>query len=260
MLSGTQIKRLEQAYEFSMAHPGPGMKNMYPEAGTTFYADFANLENWPYYQKVLRGQPFAESCRTLWDIEDDGEVFFMNEQVWLKEGGPARRTPWHQDASYTPYEGQQLAIFWVNFDPVPKEYSLEFVRGSHLGTLYNGSSYNAADDTEPAFAGSDLPRLPPIESERDRWDIVSFELEPGDVVAFHNRILHGGGGTPPCGRRRTLSLRFFGSDVVRVGARSEEGAGESGQLGEKFLTGYGALVRSLEPGQALSKRPEFFRL
>ena len=136
-------------------------------------------------------------------------------EAFLKEGGEARRTPWHQDASYTPYGGERLAIMWINFDPVAKEDSLEFVRGSHRGPLYNGPGFDPSDDTRPAFAASAMPRIPDIEQERLKWDIVSFAVEPGDVIVFHNRILHGGGATRPGLRRRTLSLRFFCDDVVR---------------------------------------------
>lgn len=43
------------------------------------------------------------------------------------------------------------------------------------------------------------------------WDVVSFDVEPGDVAFFHPGCLHSG---PPTDDqvplRRTLVLRFFG--------------------------------------------------
>jgi ectoine hydroxylase-related dioxygenase (phytanoyl-CoA dioxygenase family) len=59
-----------------------------------------------------------------------------------------------------------------------------------------------------------LPVLPDIEADRDGWEIVSFAVEPGDVVIFHPKVLHGGAPTHPGTRRRTLTLRFFGEDAV----------------------------------------------
>ena len=59
-----------------------------------------------------------------------------------------------------------------------------------------------------------LPVLPDIEADRDRWEIVSFAVEPGDVVIFHPKVLHGGAPTHPGTRGRTLTLRFFGEDAV----------------------------------------------
>jgi ectoine hydroxylase-related dioxygenase (phytanoyl-CoA dioxygenase family) len=59
-----------------------------------------------------------------------------------------------------------------------------------------------------------MPRLPDVEARRADFDIVSFAVEPGDVVVFHPAILHGGAATRPGTRRRTLSLRFFGEDAT----------------------------------------------
>ena len=43
--------------------------------------------------------------------------------------------------------------------------------------------------------------------------MVSFATEPGDVIAFHTSVLHGGGGTnTTTPERRTLTVRFFGED------------------------------------------------
>ena len=58
-----------------------------------------------------------------------------------------------------------------------------------------------------------LPRLPDIEAHRDDYEIVSFAVEPGDVVAFHPAMLHGGAATRPGKQRHTLSLRYFGEDA-----------------------------------------------
>jgi ectoine hydroxylase-related dioxygenase (phytanoyl-CoA dioxygenase family) len=138
----------------------------------------------------------------------------MYEQVFLKEGGESRRTPWHQDSSYLSVGGDDLAVAWITFDAQAKEDSLEFVRGSHKGLLYDGSRFDLEDDTLPIYPGNQLPRLPDIEGRRQDYDIVSFAVEPGDVVMFHPKTLHGGAPTHEGSRRRTLTLRFFGRSAV----------------------------------------------
>jgi ectoine hydroxylase-related dioxygenase (phytanoyl-CoA dioxygenase family) len=105
-------------------------------------------------------------------------------------------------------------VAWITFDACPKEDSLEFVRGSHRGRLYNGSRFDLDDDTAPTHPTSPLPRLPDIEGSRGDWDIVAWPVEPGDLVVFHPKVLHGGAPTHPGARRRTLTLRFFGADAV----------------------------------------------
>ena len=105
-------------------------------------------------------------------------------------------------------------MVWISFDHVDRADSLEFVRGSHRSTLYNTSAFDASDETAPIYEG--LPRLPDIEADRSRFDIISWEVNPGDVLVFHPAMLHGGAPTHAGARRRTLTLRFFGRDAVYV--------------------------------------------
>ena len=141
-------------------------------------------------------------------------MWFYFEQVFLKEGGECRRTPWHQDAPYLPVDGEQFGIAWFSLDPVAQADALEFIPGSHHGTLYNGTSFDAKDDTMPLFDEKDLPRLPDIEADRSAWKILSWATDPGDVVLFHPAALHGGAPTHMHTRRRTISLRFLGDDTI----------------------------------------------
>ena len=160
---------------------------------------------------MLEASPLPAMIAELWDAPD---AWFFYEQVFLKEGGLTRRTPWHQDSSYLAIAGRHLAVCWISFDALEAADSLECVRGSHLGRLYNGSRFELGDDTAPINPGSSPPRLPDIEADRPAWDIVSDAVEPGDVVVFHPAMLHGGAATRLGQRRRTLTLRFFGTDAV----------------------------------------------
>lgn len=200
----------QAAFEWSLAHPSPAA-NRYGGGEGTFYQDLANPKAPAAYRDLLEKSNAADIAAALWGSDD---VWFMYEQVFLKEGGESRRTPWHQDSSYLPIDGSQIAVMWISFDSVAKNDSLEFVRGSHRGTMYDGSRFDPNDDTAPIYGDGSLPRLPNIEAERGRWDIVSWSVEPGDVLVFHPGVLHGGAATHRGTRRRTLSLRFFGVDAV----------------------------------------------
>ena len=80
------------------------------------------------------------------------------------------------------------------------------------------------------------------------------EVAPGDLIFFHLGVLHGGAGTAPGMRRRTVSLRFLGPDVVYDGRpRDEKGAQEGNDValsgmyaglkhGDPFRTGVLAKV------------------
>ena len=210
-LDEAALARCRAAFEWSLANPGPGASPLLPGTEGRSYQDLGNAEarTSPAYGAVLQETPLGDLVAGLWGVED---VWFMYEQVFVKDGGDIARTPWHQDSSYLSVEGDHLAVVWITFDPVGRGESLEFVRGSHRGTLYNTSRFDPSDATLPIREG--LPRLPDIEADRAAWDVVSWDVEPGDVLVFHPKMLHGGAPTRAGGRRRTLSLRFFGPDAV----------------------------------------------
>lgn len=210
-LGPAALAQAEAAYAWSLANPGPGATRFKQATDATFLNDLYNPRCQEGYRPMLEASPLPAMIADIWGADD---VWFFYEQVFLKEGGETRRTPWHQDSSYLAIAGAHLAVAWISFDPVPRADALEFVRGSHKGRLYNGSRFELGDDTAPINPTSSLPRLPDIEADRGAWDIVGFETRPGDVVLFHPAMLHGGAPTHPGGRRRTLTLRFFGDDAT----------------------------------------------
>ncbi|MFC3069577.1 phytanoyl-CoA dioxygenase family protein [Phenylobacterium soli] len=210
-LNAAQLAETLAAYEWSLANPGPGASRDRHTPEVTFYNDLFNPNALTGYREMLQRSPIPSYVAELWRTPD---VWFFYEQVFLKEGGEVRRTPWHQDSSYLAIDGQDLAVVWISFDRLSQADSLEFVKGSHHGILYNGSAFKPGDDTAPLHRGSSLPRLPDIEGDRSGWDIVSWPVEPGDIIVFHPKVLHGGGATHGGMRRRTLTLRFFGDRSV----------------------------------------------
>jgi hypothetical protein len=215
-LDAGALAQLRAAYDWSLANPGPGASRIRQKTGAEkteglFYQDLYNPGCAAAYGPRLAAAGVADIAAAIWGSPD---VWFMYEQVFLKEGGETRRTPWHQDSSYLAVAGEDLLVMWISFDSVAASDALEFVRGSHRGVLYNGSSFDVDDDTAPLHATDAVPRLPDIEARRvanpAAFDIISWPSEPGDVILFHPATLHGGAATHPGGRRRTLTLRFFG--------------------------------------------------
>jgi len=218
-LTPDAVRKAESAVEWSLAHPSPTAVRFYPGETATFFEDRGNN-----HAGLVREIGLDTSMSALWGTD---RLWYMGEQLFLKEGGASRRTPWHQDTSYLRMMGAQLVACWISLDPLPKAHCLEFVRGSHKGVLYNGSAFAAHDDTAPLYKHSNLPRLPDIQAAREGFDIASWDVDPGDVIVFHLGVLHGGAGTAPGLRRRTISMRFLGSDVVFDGRpRDERGTQE----------------------------------
>lgn len=169
------------------------------------------------YEPLLRTAPFVDVLAALWDSD---HIWFLSEKIFVKEDGTVGRSPWHQDASYSPFAGEHLANCWISFESLPQANSLEIVRGSHHGIRYDGSSYNDPNDpTKPMWNIPELPRLPDIEAERQvdpsAWDVVAWASEPGDVIICHSGVLHGGAPVDEhCPVRHTLVPRFVGDDAT----------------------------------------------
>jgi hypothetical protein len=97
------LRMAEEAYNWSLAHPGSGASNFsQPDSSATFYQDLANPNAIGAYRRMLDESPAADLAAALWDTRN---VWFMYEQVFLKEGGQSRPTLWHQDSSYLPIGG-----------------------------------------------------------------------------------------------------------------------------------------------------------
>ncbi len=245
LLNSEQMDAALRAWEWSLANPtklnAPRLKR---DGTPLFFADSFNRRVMEGYRDMLVASPIPEACARLWGTDP---VWFIYEQVFLKEGGDVGRTPWHQDGSYIPMDGEDNATAWITFEPLAKADSLEFVRGSHLGRMYNTSKFDPRDPTIPHDESLPYPHLPNIEAEREKFDIISWAVEPGDVVFFHFRTLHGGAPTRPGRRRRTLTLRFFG-ERTHYDPKTA-----------KALPNFPDMATKLKPGDAM-RAPGFLQL
>jgi len=141
-------------------------------------------------------------------------VWYYSDEFFIKNSGGAKRTPWHQDTPYFPVAGTQLASVWISLDRLRADECLEFVRGSHAATMYDGFDPRNPGDPSASYYEQGLPKLPDIEANRSGFPIVSWAIEPGDIIISSPSIIHGGGPTRVDGRRRALAIRMFGDDVV----------------------------------------------
>jgi ectoine hydroxylase-related dioxygenase (phytanoyl-CoA dioxygenase family) len=212
LLDQEQVAACFNAWRWSTEHPGPLASGLLPGTRNAFQ-DLCNPYSMPVYQSIIHSSPLPDVARQLWG---GSAVWYMYEQVFRKQGS-AGRTPWHQDTSYLAVDGEHLIAFWISFESLPQGYGLEFVRGSHRGTLFNTTRFDPADPTLPVFPSATIPKLPNIEADRSHFDIVSWPTDPGDVIAFHTSTLHGGGAVDDTVQeRRTLTLRFFGENTLSV--------------------------------------------
>ena len=213
LLDGAELARLEEAVERNITEPSERAIEGGGENGSgRFFEDFRNWTRIAGYEAVIRGSRLGEVAARLMG---SGGVRLHHDHLLVKEPGTTIRTPWHQDQPFYNIDGFQTASFWIPLDPVPRESTLEFVAGSHASrTWYMPRSF--FDDRALVFEEGTFGEVPDVESDRDAYTILGWELEPGDAVAFDMLTLHAAGGSR--NRRRAFSVRLVGDDV-RLAAR-----------------------------------------
>jgi len=203
---------IELGLQRVMRNAGQQKHRFFEGGAGEFVETVRNTEVTPELERLVYDSPIADIIGAL--IESD-DIWLYSDEFFVKDGGDCERTPWHQDTPYWPLDGDQIASMWISLDPLPRTECLEYVAGSHRGPIYDGfaPSRVSEDPTLPHY-GEGFPRLPDIESDRASYDIVAWDIEPGDVIVAHPSVLHGGGPTGPTGRRRALTVRCYGNDVV----------------------------------------------
>ena len=205
-----QVELVRAGVTRNLADPGPlaAVASDESDAGR-FIEDFCNWQRIPEYEEFIRTSPAADIARQLMQSE---HVRLYHDHLLVKEPKTQQRTPWHQDQPYYNVEGRINVSMWMPLDPVPRESTLEFVAGSHLGPWLMPRTFR--DEQAKWFPEGTLGELPKIEDDRDAYPILGWALEPGDAVWFHMLTLHGSAGTTSM--RRAFSLRFLGDDMVHA--------------------------------------------
>lgn len=207
------IDRLHEAIERDIASPGPNFHGYLSEAGKGRF--HGNYDLW------RTDGDFADFCRhsslphLAADLLQSDRVNLLYDQLFVKEPGTDSPTPWHNDQPYWPVTGWPVMSFWIALDPVTKESgAVEYVRGSHKWDRWfqpetfakGGFQYEQNPDYEPMID---------VEGNRGAHDIVSWNMEPGDALAFHALVLHGSGGNSRRDRRRRgYAVRYTGEGVI----------------------------------------------
>ena len=81
------------------------------------------------------------------------------------------------------------------------------------GGVLCGHDYNLKGVNKAVFDSSWEP-MPDIDSDREKYNVVSWEMATGDCVAFNGRIIHGGSGQLTSGRElQVFNTQWLGNDV-----------------------------------------------
>jgi ectoine hydroxylase-related dioxygenase (phytanoyl-CoA dioxygenase family) len=211
VLDEQQLADLADAVEENLASPGPWANDYTPTDSTgRFFGDYVNWERIEGYRNLALSGPLPSLAAELL-----GETpRFFHEHTLVKERDTNEATPWHHDEPYYCVDGAANVSLWVTLDRVPKAAGVEFIVGSHRwGRRFVPRKF--IDHVSYVDGADDFEVVPDVEATRAEHTIVSFDMEPGDVLAFHYRTVHSAPGTAgrTTERRRAVSFRYLGSDA-----------------------------------------------
>lgn len=230
------IDVLEQGVADNEQNPGQWFRDYTPgQTEGRFWADYCNWQRIEAFDQFIRESPAAGIVKNIMNAQS---ARMFHEHVLVKGTGSAKVTPWHHDAPYYPVEAKQTLSLWIPLDPISRESSIEFVAGSHLwGKHFKAQGFNGE---YYEHEGAKEEMLPDIDAHREDYNILGWELEPGDAIAFDFRTIHGApGNSSKQHARRAVSFRWLGDDAVYV------------DRGGKTSPQYPHLIDKLQTGDAL---------
>jgi ectoine hydroxylase-related dioxygenase (phytanoyl-CoA dioxygenase family) len=230
------VETLRRGIERNLTEPGPHQRIYTPQGGSgRFVGDYCNWARIPEYRDFVFESPAAETARQLMGSRT---ARFFHEHILVKEPETREPTPWHHDQPYYCVDGAQNVSLWIPLDRVPRDVCVEFVAGSHRWgrwfrpRKFTGIAYDHKADR--------LEDMPDISAHRADYRLLSWDVEPGDAIAFHFLTVHGAPGNLSSNRRRAFAARWLGDDAIY--------AVRHGETSPPFP----GLDQRLKPGDALA--------
>ena len=204
------LELLAEGVEHNRTHPSPWAHWYTDEHDPVgFWSDYVTWPEVEAYRRVAFESGLADRAGQLMGSTT---VRFFHEHVLVKEPGATERTPWHHDQPYYCVDGDQNVSMWIALDPVPAAAGMRFIAGSHRWDRWFVPR-RFVDHTPYDEPPERFELVPDLDAELDRHLVVAFDVEPGDVLAFHYRTLHDAAANQLTSRRRAVSLRWLGDDA-----------------------------------------------
>jgi ectoine hydroxylase-related dioxygenase (phytanoyl-CoA dioxygenase family) len=206
------VELIAQGIEQALGDPGPYARvQSAPDDPGLFHTDYYMWRRIPELERFARlGPGGAIAARLLRSTQ----VNYFFDGLFVKEPGTVKPSLWHQDQVYYNVDGAKVMVMWIPVDPVARDSCLELVRGSHRwGRAFLPKMIR--DDRPLVGAEGRFEPLPDIDGKRGDYDILSWDMAPGDCIAFSAMTLHGSpGNRSSTRRRRAISTTWLGDDAV----------------------------------------------
>lgn len=177
------------------------------------FSDRNLWQRMPWMRDFCAQSALPEVAAKLMD-SSSARLFF--DHTFIRDAGTDHRTPWHQDRPYWPFQGHQIVSVWVALTACgPNSSGLRFIKGSHAwGKVFRPIAFG--DDSASAKfldQNDDLEVMPDFDQAEGDWEILEWEMQPGDAIVFGAEAIHGSAGNAEATRRAAISVRYVGDDA-----------------------------------------------
>ena len=203
------VELLQEIAEENILNPSP-MAIDASQGGTgRFFGDTFVWAHHPHLKEFVWRSPAADMAK---EILQSNKIYVIFDQFLIKDPGTSTPTLWHHDQTYWPVAGSQVATMWIALDPVTNATgAVEYIKGSHKW----GKRFKAVSFKDKNMYKEDLPEVPDIAANRDKYEFIQYEMEAGDCTLHHGLTLHGApGNSSQTQKRRAYIIRWAGDDVT----------------------------------------------
>ncbi|WP_317930432.1 phytanoyl-CoA dioxygenase family protein [Halioxenophilus sp. WMMB6] len=224
VLTSTEQTLLEQGLEESYRSPGKRSSRATDPTGQgeTFMESFPS-QHCPPLQELLAIGRIPEIAARMMRAPSAQLIL---DQIFYKQRGHIIATPWHQDTPYMKVRGDDMIRVWITADYSPKALTLKIIRGSHrwnvlysprLGEKDSNALKKSGDGRILSFnqATDDKPVVPDIDRYPDSFDILTWDVAPGDALVFNGNMLHSAGGMDDYPHSRRAYTTMWGGPQLR---------------------------------------------
>ena len=189
------IELLNKGLDVNIKTPTRRSRIWYKDtSGRSMFYDHTAWQGIDEYKKFIFNSPAAQICGRL---TGSTAINFFFDSVFVRSTGTQFETPWHQDEPYWSVEGYDACSIWMPLVPVKRKSSLSLVPGSHrLKTVFK--QYNFGDLNpvrkknvdQVDFSDIAEQEFPDINADPEHFGVVSWDMQPGDCIAFNGRTMH----------------------------------------------------------------------
>ena len=186
------IEKLKKGIEKDIKNPSPRFKSHTTKSNVPAYLeDYWTWDLVPEFKEFVYKSPYAKIASELMSAK---KINLVMDNWFLREAGSKSSTPFHHDISYFDIKGT-MCVLWLPLQSTTKDEGVAWVKGSHLwGKLFLRVLFKDGHNVEgkECIINGKKYELPPdILDNKEKYEFMKWDCEPGDCVIFDMRTLHG---------------------------------------------------------------------